>query len=311
MKACFAAALLLPAVIHGSDPEVIKPRKDDMLVTVISSKIYNGYQRTQTADGKTKPETYAFGDGEALTEGAVDRYLEKVTFSEVAQTLAGPLAQQAYITGSPPAQTDLLIMVKWGSTGMHDNSAAGGTAAGLPYFMPTEVAPGVFSKPSNPMVEQMPVQPGVMGGGGGADTDPLRAFEQMTGFQNQIRDRSNARTARLLGYDDELERIRLYDAFVGMKDYQAELVSDLEDARYFVVLVAYDFQKLWKEKQKKVLWITRYSIRSRGSRFDRDLAAMSQMASKYFGQDTNGLKRDVGGRVNLGELKILDDAVKK
>jgi len=38
-----------------------------------------------------------------------------------------------------------------------------------------------------------------------------------------------------------------------------------------VVLMAYDFQLLWKEKKHKLLWETRFSIRQRHNDFDRQL----------------------------------------
>jgi len=33
-----------------------------------------------------------------------------------------------------------------------------------------------------------------------------------------------------------------------------ELIDDIEDDRYFVVLLAYDFQQLWKQKKRVLLW---------------------------------------------------------
>jgi hypothetical protein len=85
------------------------------------------------------------------------------------------------------------------------------------------------------------------------------------------------------------------------------LIDDVEDDRYFVVLMAYDFQLLWKEKKHKLLWETRFSIRQRRNAFDQQLAAMAQYASRYFGQDSHGLIRQPipEGQVILGELKVV------
>jgi hypothetical protein len=87
-----------------------------------------------------------------------------------------------------------------------------------------------------------------------------------------------------------------------------ELVDELEDNRYFVVLMAYDFRLLWKEKKHKLLWETRFSIRQRHNDFDQQLAAMAADASRYFGQDTQGVIRTPlrEGKVTLGQPKVID-----
>ena len=77
--------------------------------------------------------------------------------------------------------------------------------------------------------------------------------------------------------------------------------------------MAYDFQKIWKQKKRELLWETRFSIRQRGHDFDQQLTAMAQQASKYFGKDSHGLVREnlPEGRVELGELKTLGTVAAK
>jgi hypothetical protein len=84
-------------------------------------------------------------------------------------------------------------------------------------------------------------------------------------------------------------------------------VTEVEHSRYFVVLMAYDFQMMWKEKKPKLLWVTRLSIDERRNDFGRELPTMLRIASPYFGKSTGGLIRDVvpEGQVNVGELKSL------
>ena len=86
-----------------------------------------------------------------------------------------------------------------------------------------------------------------------------------------------------------------------------DLIDDVEQSRYFVVLMAYDFQMMWKDKQPKLLWVTRLSIDQRRNDFGRELPTMLKVASQYFGRDSHGLIRDVvpEGRVELGEPKPL------
>jgi hypothetical protein len=84
-------------------------------------------------------------------------------------------------------------------------------------------------------------------------------------------------------------------------------VDEVEESRYYVVLIAYDFQLLQKHKQRKMLWQTRYSIPERRHDFSKELAAMTQSASRFFGQDSGGLVRKPlpATNVTLGELKTI------
>jgi hypothetical protein len=115
--------------------------------------------------------------------------------------------------------------------------------------------------------------------------------------------------ARMLGYNASGMIGTDYGqwlAFTALHSRSQDLIDEIEDNRYFVVLMAYDFQVLLKEKKHKLLWETRYSIRQRGNAFDRQLAAMTEYASKYFGQDTHGLLRKPlpEGHVTLGKLEV-------
>ena len=80
-------------------------------------------------------------------------------------------------------------------------------------------------------------------------------------------------------------------------------------ARYFVVLEAYDFQLLWKQKKHKLLWEIRFSVDQHHNEFDKALPAMARYVSKYFGQDSHGLLRESvpTGRVDIGDVKTLGE----
>lgn len=83
----------------------------------------------------------------------------------------------------------------------------------------------------------------------------------------------------------------------------------MEEQRYFVILMAYDFQLLAKEKKHKLVWETRFSIRQRHHDFAKDLASMSTYASRYFGQDTGGaIHKEIPlGTVEIGDLKSMGE----
>jgi len=116
----------------------------------------------------------------------------------------------------------------------------------------------------------------------------------------------------MLGYDS--------DALIGtdfgdnrrgtaLEFHQDDLVKEIEDNRYFVVLMAYDFQLMWKHKEHKLLWETRFSIDERHNEFSKALPVMAMYASRYFGQDSKGLLRTQvpAGRVEIGNMKSLGE----
>ncbi len=91
------------------------------------------------------------------------------------------------------------------------------------------------------------------------------------------------------------------------------MLNELEEDRYFVVLMAYDFQLLLKQKKHKLVWETRFSMREHVNAFDKQLPAMVLGASKYFGKDSNGLIHDTipEGRVDVGDIKSLGEVPAK
>lgn len=278
------ATLLASLAAGGSD------RGDDTEVTAVFASVYNGYERTRLPDGSFAEETYSFGEGGFSGIPTKDRSLDPKSFREVAARVAPGLERQGYVPSFEGEKTKLLILVYWGATGT-DQSPAGGYDPG-----PAPITP----PPPPPLT--------VSGGRGGVSVSappvPVptldsgqTAFDAMASVRNRQRDRDNARNARILGYEELLARNSSQPAG---RTYQ-DLVEEIEDTRYFVVLRAYDFQLLWKQKKKKLLWEVRYSMRARNHLFDEDLGAMTDLASRYFGRSSDGLVRK---EVPLGRVRL-------
>jgi len=142
---------------------------------------------------------------------------------------------------------------------------------------------------------------------GDPDFDAVTVAIAAVQAENRMRDLTNRRNAMMLGYDSWWEAV--YDAPNGsaLELRKRDMLNELESDLYFVVLMAYDFQLLWKEKRHKLLWETRFSIDERHNEFDRQLARMALDASKYFGRDSKGLTHELlpEGRVDIGEVKNL------
>ncbi len=115
------------------------------------------------------------------------------------------------------------------------------------------------------------------------------------------------RNAMLLGYANDLRAsIGLDRTPLGWR--RRDLFGDLAGNRYFLVLMAYDF-RLMQQKRHKLVWETRFSLSEVGHDFGKALPMMANYASRYFGQDSHGLVRNLvpEGQVDIGEIKSLGD----
>jgi hypothetical protein len=282
---------------------------EDDVLTAVCSSAYNGYVRTRRPDGSLKPESYAFGQGEYSNGQMRDDSIDAFPFRRLAGLLAPYLARQNYVPTQAPEGTDLLIVVHWGTTIPYDNGS---------YRMALDNLKSAMG--AGRMASQSAVAPqlgqrssmAALGGDTsaalrGMQSDDLGGYLMMLELQNHLRDQANARNAALLGYLPEMARVDETMRFAGLGTYYNDLASDLEEDRYYVILAAYDFQRAWRQKQLKLLWVTRVSIRAHGNRFDQDAEAMIRCASRYFGQTSLGLLRQrvPEGRVDVGEPRVI------
>jgi hypothetical protein len=141
---------------------------------------------------------------------------------------------------------------------------------------------------------------------------PMDVAIQDTLLDEHNRERTDRKTAATLGYDSFGLIGTEFGDNLGpsqRKLRKDDLVSEIEDNRYFVVLLAYDFQMTWKQKKHKLLWETRFSMCQRHHNFDKDLPRMAEVASHYFGRDSNGLSKIEipEGRVEIGDVKSLGE----
>jgi hypothetical protein len=293
---------------------------DTSAVTVVSSRVSDDYNRSRLPDGTYKPETYAFGEGGHWTGTVKDGSIDGLRFIEVARSIAEPLARQNYLPSRDPRATKQLIMVYWGRTstpGRFENSAS----AGLLQRASADAASHKSLNDQNKFFsDQVVVPPAVAMPC--AKYDPATTTDQITGgidadnamssamslvaAEDRSRDQQDAKNASLLGYDVWWDSTNSFKG-TPLEHRRQDMIDELEHDRYFVILMAYDFQTMWKQKKHKLLWETRFSVNQRGVDFDKDLPLMALNASRYFGQSSNGLARDTlpVGRVDVGDLQTL------
>jgi hypothetical protein len=290
----------------------------DTVATAVYAKIGNGYTRAKAKDGTFRPEYYALSNGGRIFGTSGDITVDRVTYPQVAEIAMKLLAQQNYHYAQSKEQAKLLLVLQWGNT-----IASNGTDYQLSV---TQAAAAytdlvsVIGPQGMGSVERSGAGP--LGGsnadgsptaGPGTDPSVVERFEMamlklLT--DNRARDQVNELNAKVLGYVDELADSNDIRRWAGGGDRYNDLIADVEEARYYIVISAYDFPELLKSQKRKLLWQVRVSVRAPGNSFDDSVAAMLKGASKYFGQDSGRIVRgeEAKGTVELGDLKFLGEA---
>jgi hypothetical protein len=282
-------------------PPAAHAASGDEEIVAVSSRASKSYVRAKLSDGSFEPETYAFGNGGHVGAAMVDGTIDKLGFMDVARMAAGPLEDRKYVPAKDPNKTNLLIMVYWGMT------TGTSHATDDPAYQNAQAAQKLGPPPPPPKPG------GSMAGPGPATAQTIDEESlQMMMVANMQRDDADVKNAMLLGYDSELMATKGLEN-TALRGYHNDLIEDLEDNRYFVVLMAYDFPTLLKQKKHKLQWVTRISLRQRGHDFGKALPAMMTYASKYFGEETDGLVRDPipEGHVEVGEVKTIGEVPQK
>jgi hypothetical protein len=242
--------------------------------TAVFSGVSEDYGRNKLPDGSYKAETYAFGNGGYFGSARSDDTIDNEGFMDIAKAISGPLAEYNFLPTKDPKNASLLIMVYWGATGGSLDPASENFR---------------FDSLNQPQLE---LRSGNLSG-------PLSFQGAMVDLQNAI----------ILGYADDIAASHPRIGIIH-NVRRDDLIDDVEHSRYFVVMMAYDFQAMWKEKKHKLLWETRFSIREQGNDFTKMLPSMAMYASQYFGQNSHGLVRRAipEGNVEIGVPKTVDAA---
>jgi len=236
----------------------------------------------------TVPESYIFYQGHYLDGAARDASIENLSFHDLVSTLAIDLAKQNYFPTREPTTADLFIIVHWGTT------------------MPGEVDSmyrDILMERTNAFFEELAASdnPGLVVGM--SEIQSLNRTFQM-GMEQSIR-----QSAKILGYTEALNKERQRPSATGTTDREHQLREDLIQERYFVILTAWDNQALLKNKESRLLWSTRFSMRAVGKNFTEALPALSRVAGGYFGRQLDDLKTErthLGkGDIEYGEFEIL------
>lgn len=270
------------------------------------SKASDGYIRPKNADGSFQPESYELVIGKGQLDGSPEKSKANggLNFADVAREIAAPLAQQNFVPSKDPSDTDLLIMVYWGTTVVPNGDHANAVTANRESEALLRANPSQRSdfETSNALTAQKP-----------STTDVLRSatFQQnpqtpsmpqdVSNFEDAQRARTDSTNAAILGYTHEMAATPTSDPRIDT------LKAEIEQRRHYVVLLAYDYETARDHGKPKLLWEAHLSIPEQGNDLGKSLSAMALVASKYFGQNSEGLIQiDLRtGRVEIGEPTSL------
>jgi hypothetical protein len=315
--------IVVSAILALSAPPALGA---ETVATAVYSKISKTYKREKTKSGSFKPEYYALSNGGRIFGTARDHTVDRVTYPQVAEIAMRLLTQQNYHYAQTQEQAKLLLVLQWGST-----LAPNGDRKDL-NVADTKTALATLTEMQDMLNRVVPPtyageNPGknTAAGFGPSLTDPAyknehavvnaaagqveAQFLQML-TDDRVRDQLNQRNARVLGYMDDLADSNDIRRWAGGGDRYTDLITEVEESRYYIVVSAYDFPELLKTKKQNLLWQTRVSVRSPGNSFDDSFVAMLKTAAPYFGQNSGKLVRreEPKGTVELGDLKFLGEA---
>jgi hypothetical protein len=290
-----ATLFLLVAVCLPFVPRAFARQGDTVSVAAGADQDYVR-EKFGEAGRKPKAESYLFAKGSRFGGHLRDPSLETFQFSDVVRALAPDLAKQLYYPAADKNTADLLIVVHWGITTV-DEDASNGQAD--------------FEN----LMKDVASHNAAVASGGIADPSAVEGDLNMIHGESNHSSTGPANNADLLGYSAEYQRAE-YDSLgvaSGMTELDKRLREDLVDERYFVILMAYDFNSMKNAKKgtkPKLLWSTHFSIRAIGMSFNAALPAMSKVAANYFGHNVDGLllgaDRIHEGKVEVGEIKQID-----
>ena len=243
------------------------------------------YLKERAQNPNKKIQTYQFFEGNHFKGKSRDKGVEEMSFNDLIIDLAQHLVKQDFYPASKLGEGDLLIVVHYGATDFEEDQME---------LMGIESLEDISTTPREGMAI-----------GSVEAYDLMDALNSALGMQHTINSGNSmtrAEKAQILGLDD------IYDKPSHMtSDYEYEQM--MREARYFVVLMAYDYQ-LRRKGESKLLWSTRYNIRSAGQSYEAAITQMNAVGSDYFGKKFDRLTRkrlDDKSSVEIGDIEVIEN----
>lgn len=260
----------------------------------VAASADQGYVRQKFGGHGTSPtaEAYVFAQGSNFGGLLRDINLEHLQFMDIARVLAPGLGIQRYFPARDARNADLLIVVHWGITRIEKDASHGQSDLDI---LQADLASRNLAIAKN----------------GIADPGPVVTDLEFTRYKSAEASNSPEYNARLLGCAAQYQReeYRSVGVASGMTEMDRRLREDLlDEERYFVILMAYDFNSVKtriKGASPRLLWSNHFSMRAIGHSFSSALPAMSNVAANYFGRNVAGLLFDAQ-RIPEGIVRMAD-----
>ena len=249
------------------------------------------YLKERARDPGKKIQTYEFLEGRHFKGGTYDKSVQNFTIKELVYDLAKHLIKQDFYP-SRDEGGDLLIVVHYGVAEREENMMELLGIANESDLLGMDVSGTDLTVGDT------------AGNAAFLDVmDTLAATQSMTQALNSGGRMTRRQKAQILGLDSVSYKPSNFTS-----NYEYEQM--MREARYFVVLMAFDYQHFLKNDEAKLLWSTRYNIRSAGQSFDTAIKQMNVIGSDYFGKNFDKLmrkRRDDKSRVVIGEIEVIEN----
>lgn len=304
----FAGLLLLSA-----GPGFAAEDDENSVLTSVFAKTAKDYKRQKDEKGRWVREYYAMSNGGPAAGTIRDNAQEKVRFVAIASVLAQHLARQGYYPATDPDKVDFLLVVNWGRTLPFADVTYRDNVDNVLGSMNQFNGKNLLAEAARANATNETASAGISLTGSVEDMEAQAAESYLENnmiiqdMLNRSRNQTNAKTAHLLGYMGDINRADGPQRYAGGGNHYDDLIADIEEARYYIILSAYDFQSTVRGGKPKLQWVTRMSMRAPGNSFADKAAAMIAYSASRYGQNTDGLERKLYPqyKVNLEDLRFL------
>lgn len=231
------------------------------VTTVTYAKTHGSYRHSAA-----KAETYVLSEGHSPSVGGPNASVAAVPFGALSDALETSLSGQGFLPAANPGEAKLLLVVHRGIT--HPLNGE------IDLKEPAPPPAGVMTPPipANPMLPSGSMVAGVV--------------EQRTAATE-----NRTTSALVLGYFDEYRRLTAANRVVGTENLLEDLMQELDEPRFYIVVAAYDNRVLQKTGRRVLLWETRVSFRADRTSFAQAYASVLASAARSFGRTTSRLDR--------------------
>lgn len=255
----------------SAEAQLFKRKNARVVVDARASERFDAMKQ-ENPDGLT----FNLMEGKFYGGSMRNKELENLPSQTIAREIAERLrSQNMYLTVNNP-DANLLIILSWGTTDIP------------------------------PDWSEMFGEDGSSGGLGDESEDEFAEPED-TFLEDTSRDDRNRRgvsTAQLLGIDRALSSSNKMP-----QDYY-ELDEMLRDDRYFIVVQAFDFQRMRAKEGIELLWSTRFSMYANGVGFEDAYLSLARAAEPYFGQNLDDISKERthlgAGETRMGDLEVIE-----